>query len=588
MDYDLEKQKTPLLVTTAIEESWGNDEDIIFLGEWCLLYDRKKEWINKAYDVIPCHWADRKKMHKDYDYLNVLHDRILDEMVIFLNRIHQKNEANRYWEMLLDPWLLTYVAVIWDRWESLRLLFERYDQVKTIELENAADFNISHYIDFTKKVLDDEWNHGIFLDIINFNYKSRCIVLKNKIYTKKNQKYLKKYSLKHRLIGFVDNFIGNIFNSQKTVIYDGYFSFRAYISLCIKLRQFPRLFIYQFQWPSILVKSAKELNSSLRGELIFRNTPENAFESYLFKRIQDDLPKIFLEDFDSLEDPLRKISLLPRSIFTANAHWGNDLFKRWCAEKIRDGAKIFFMEHGGSFTPLLCSMDFEEVIADKKITWSKPHHRNQIQLPSSKLADSRIISSRRYLSVVGYECPRYSFRVESCPKIGQMNIQFQMSCDFYNLLNESIKKNFRVKPYPNDGWNSALRYLNILGNDKVFVGGSMQDFFSGARIIVCTYPQTTFSEALISGVPSILCYPKELWEIHPSMHSLLDQMHQAKIVFYDAAKAAEHINKIWSDPSAWWETVEVAAVRGRFLKEALGMRVNWLDDWSTFIKRESD
>ena len=33
-----------ILVTTAIEEIWGKDEEILFLGEWCKKYNRKKIW----------------------------------------------------------------------------------------------------------------------------------------------------------------------------------------------------------------------------------------------------------------------------------------------------------------------------------------------------------------------------------------------------------------------------------------------------------------------------------------------------------------------------------------------------------------
>ena len=36
------------LITTPIEESWRKEEKIIFLGEWCKLYNRKNGVIYKA------------------------------------------------------------------------------------------------------------------------------------------------------------------------------------------------------------------------------------------------------------------------------------------------------------------------------------------------------------------------------------------------------------------------------------------------------------------------------------------------------------------------------------------------------------
>ena len=32
------------LITTALEETWRDDEPVLFLGEWCRLYSRKDRW----------------------------------------------------------------------------------------------------------------------------------------------------------------------------------------------------------------------------------------------------------------------------------------------------------------------------------------------------------------------------------------------------------------------------------------------------------------------------------------------------------------------------------------------------------------
>ena len=50
-----------LLVSTALEETWRDDEPVLFLGEWCRRYSRKERWSKMDAEVLPYHWDDRKK-----------------------------------------------------------------------------------------------------------------------------------------------------------------------------------------------------------------------------------------------------------------------------------------------------------------------------------------------------------------------------------------------------------------------------------------------------------------------------------------------------------------------------------------------
>ena len=68
---------TRLLVTTALESTWSRTDEILFLGEWCKIYDRKEQWVNLNYSVAPFNWDDREKFKRDYDYLELLHKRFL-------------------------------------------------------------------------------------------------------------------------------------------------------------------------------------------------------------------------------------------------------------------------------------------------------------------------------------------------------------------------------------------------------------------------------------------------------------------------------------------------------------------------------
>jgi len=70
--------------------------------------------------------SDREKFKRDHDYLEQLFDRVLESLVASLNNYHGVQHSNRYWRIVLGPWLLTYLPAVWSRWECLRIAFEQY------------------------------------------------------------------------------------------------------------------------------------------------------------------------------------------------------------------------------------------------------------------------------------------------------------------------------------------------------------------------------------------------------------------------------------------------------------------------------
>ena len=73
-----------------------------------------------------------------------------------------------------------------------------------------------------------------------------------------------------------------------------------------------------------------------------------------------------------------------------------------------------------------------------------------------------------------------------------------------------------------------------------------------SRLVICTYPQTTFSEAMFSGVPTMIMYLEEFWEVQPIYRELLACLKEAGIMHTDEKSAASHINSIFDDPMEWW------------------------------------
>ena len=51
----MENKTSMFLVTTADQRFWKTDEKILFLGEWCKIYNQRHIWSNLDYEVLPYH-----------------------------------------------------------------------------------------------------------------------------------------------------------------------------------------------------------------------------------------------------------------------------------------------------------------------------------------------------------------------------------------------------------------------------------------------------------------------------------------------------------------------------------------------------
>jgi len=50
------------LVTTANQKFWKIDEKILFLGEWCKIYNQKHIWSKLEHETLFSHWGKREEL----------------------------------------------------------------------------------------------------------------------------------------------------------------------------------------------------------------------------------------------------------------------------------------------------------------------------------------------------------------------------------------------------------------------------------------------------------------------------------------------------------------------------------------------
>ena len=110
--------KKKILVTTALKSTWDLENDMIFLGNWCEKYDNFENLDQKRYAISDYYWDDRSKLVEDYQYINRLYVKIFDQLKINLNEFHKVNLGNRFWKIVIGPWLITFLQILFELLKS--------------------------------------------------------------------------------------------------------------------------------------------------------------------------------------------------------------------------------------------------------------------------------------------------------------------------------------------------------------------------------------------------------------------------------------------------------------------------------------
>ena len=585
-----------LLITTAIEETWGHtDQKAVLLGEWCKTMQNEDFLKSKNYEQIAYHWADREKFIKDYEYLELFYERVLESLSESLNQYHQTQHSLRYWRILLGPWLLTYVAIIWERWESLRLAFDSSDFNEMHSLKFNRDNLIPQdYYKFDTIWTDDFWNHHLFSEMIHYQFSKRINIryldqgYSFDVNNKSNTKMKK--TTKSKLIRFIDSCFALIQNNYKVVFVEPYFDRFSLLSLSFRLKQLPRRHYEFFQ--TVNYPSVNQERYSRNIDINATNDFEEFFQQHIFSQI----PIAYLEGFHELKRVASSIKTNGDVIFTANAHLDNDLFNCWAGGQVEDGKRLVVSQHGGAIRSNFTNFDHQEKIADTMTVWHKPYMSNQVQLTPNKLISGlrqtifNVISKKTSsnLTLVGFETSRYSFRAQAGPFAKNYSDDYDQKITFANALNQEITDHLSIRSYSRgNGWTcSRDRYARDLGRDKISNYSSLKQALSHSKLVVCTYPLTTFSEAMHSNIPTILLFCEEHWPFHPQFDDLIEQLKRNKIIFTDPLKAAEHINQVWDNPDEWWLDPSTRRAIDYFFEMCGTVGDEWTVEWIDFFQKE--
>ena len=183
--------------------------------------------------------------------------------------------------------------------------------------------------------------------------------------------------------------------------------------------------------------------------------------------------------------------------------------------------------------------------------------------------------------------PRYTHRAVAMPTGPLLPETLDLNFQFINSLSPEVRESFKVRTRSHTGQQSVnRRYYDKFGKSIFAQKNSLLEQIGESRLVVSTYPQTSFSESIFSGVPTMLFYKEEYFEVQPIYDELISLMKENNIIHTHPLKAAEHVNSIYNNPMEWWERSATIKARELFYDLCMSSSANPHAAWVNFFNEQ--
>lgn len=544
-------------------------------------------------------WASEAERSADYRLLEKVYPEALQAVTTALNQTHNLSYAPRHWEITLGSWLGSSLSIVLDRLRILEAAQSAVGQVPIL-INSRAHRAVADTLDFVRTAAgDDDWNLALMSQITEAFSKSGFTLkesLEREINSPKtgNLKSPPEKTIK-RLFSSIqiglENFFGSILeisgNESPSLVWSApYFSRRVGWLLRFDLRSV--MAIRTFRSKAIQAVPDLTRRNTLRTMFADQNHHGNPFIQSFLALVPWLLPISFLEGFQQKLAAARLQNPVPQAIFSANSHFHDDAFKIWAANAVYSGSALALSEHGGFMKNPECSFGFEARIADQLVTPWKPTNPHESQLPIPRFVgkgQDRKRASGKTLLIVAYEIHRWSIRASAQPQsyrgLDRMNAIAGL---LQNLTSPSLDRVIVKKHSKHPLWTEPWKKL-----DDFALGGLQFSYkplnteLKRCRLAVCTYPETNYLEALLSGSPVILLCNPQVSGMDSLGHELFEIMQQVGMAFTDSAKAAYFINDHWGSLDQWWHSTDVTQVLEKIPDYIALPQSNSRKEWTAFL-----
>lgn len=564
------------LVTTSDERSWKKDQPLLFLGEWCRLYDRAQYWSGlDAIVATPFNFAiEQKKVH--IEYVQELSRILLGELTITFNKLHEVNHSQRYWDILLGYWLQRYVAVTFNRYFTIKNVIEQY-KIKSTTVLALEDYSLAtdDSINFLYACNSPLWNHFFYKDVLkylggcefeylsldddkidNFRFHANGFQSNRKSFYKQAR-----HVISRLLLSFKNNNDAYIFNTYLPRWQEA--KLNLYFGQCPQLWESPSL---QFT----------PLNKDLRHHFRINTDGYTGFENFVRCQLPKIIPICYLEGYSKLCNQADSLTwpTKPKFIFTSTSFDTDEIFKAWTAKKTEQKVPYFVGQHGNHYgTHIYIGNDKWPLrqSADNFLTWGWQNEKTK-DIPSFifKTAGKK----KRNRSLNGGLLLIEVYQPHMCDPIDtyyEHGVYYKEQLEFVNALPAKIKRKLTVRLHNSwhlTTWSDGKRWADFDSSIHIDSGIlPVEKLTAQSRLVVHSYDSTGILETLSLNIPTLCFWHGGLDHLLPVAKPYYELLRDVGIIADTPKQAAQFVALNWGDIDKWWGSEEVQRVRKIFCNQ---------------------
>tara|TARA_B100000787_G_scaffold136726_1_gene105570 strand:- start:1029 stop:2843 length:1815 start_codon:yes stop_codon:yes gene_type:complete len=538
-------------------------------------------------------WNNNNHIRKHKELANIIYDLLISSLSSALNKLHEEEHRDIYWERIIGSWVWFYVTNYLEKYNRLDFAFKKNPNLLAFCINplrrTPSQSTISYLNDLRNEDTCHLQQYGF---IMRDFYKNNLQEIDAEVLKPKKILVKKTYSLKENLVSLIQKLIGKGYIRGKYIFFCTRFSNFDLIKLSIKSK-----FLAVPIFKNYEENHQSTCNKKLRDKLKFQQ-PLNNIDNFdlilsIMLSLKHVLPLDFIEEYKTIKHKsnARILKNLPSKIITGIGFSIDTEFAVWAASCGEKGSLIYGCQHGGRYgdTKVIADEYVERKISDYYIGWGWDDGSEIIKLPSQLLSNKSLHNRDpiKLLWVMTLDS-RYSYHIEEMVVGDRFYKYFDNQKIFFNKLSLSTKKSLLIRKYPQDfGWNinQRLGYCSDYINDS---NSSFKDNLRSSKLVVIDHiGSTTALECAALSIPFIIISDERDYNFRESAELISKKLIKANILFTDYLEAAKYINSIFNNIDEWWNESHRKATVDEFKRTFAFTDKNYIQIWNNFLNKNN-
>ena len=537
-------------------EDFSKYKNVVLVDD--IFYEKKIEKLQKI-RIVKNRVKSRKHINDVYSYCEKIYKEILQDISIQLNLLHNLENNQRYWEILIGNWLIDFILVCHKSFFNIQKVLKdkKYSKCIIIKTKNNS-LHTLNTIEAVNATINSDWNFVLNSKIIEYLAPKINFIYKKKNFKNFKMKFNNFENSKLNRIKKL-KFINYFFKNKEIFIYKTSLPFLEEKKLEIKLGQVPS---YWETKEPIYDKFSNKLRKKIQLNSLKKDKIDK-FNRFLRQEIPNALPIFLIETFKENLNLSKKLNYPnnPKKILTCVAYQGDELFKIYLAEKIKDKSKYFCGQHGNNyFTAYQSRISLDIKTSDKFLSWGYKNPGKGI-IPISNIKCIGKIKKKTFFDPKGKLLILFDDVGLNRSPIERNDLDYKKLVSTFSILNDfdhKLKKNciLRIRKSHINEFNGFYfkKFFKNISYKMDIHKSNVRDLQSVSRLNYFNYYSTGMLENFVLNIPTVCFLDKDHESHNAFLRKKLRYLEESKIVFYDKKKFIKHINSIWDDVNFWWKS----------------------------------